>query len=87
MMVRCAASGIAPSQFRELTLGEIVVVLQGYELRRKNSLVDTIVACVRSMAQALGGKNALEGIVDGDAGEVISFAEARRRRFWRATYG
>ncbi|NIV51093.1 MAG: hypothetical protein GWN29_04905 [Gammaproteobacteria bacterium] len=72
-----------PHVFARLTLGEVFVVLEGERHRARQELVGRIVAAVRALSQAFGGKRALEGIVDDDAPAEISAAAARRLRFWR----
>ena len=68
-----------------MTLGEIWVVLEGEQMRRKAGLIDRIVAATRALGQAFNGSNALQGIVD-DEGQPkpIGAAEAKWRLFWGA---
>lgn len=85
-MVRCAAAGIPPHVFYRYTWGEILVVVEADALRRRNSVVDRIVACVRALGQAFNGADALRGLRDPSEESVqISLAESRRLRFWRST--
>lgn len=86
-MVRCAAAGIPPHVFWTYTLGEITVVLEGEKLRRKNAMIDRIIACVRSIGHAFGRADALDGLVEKSVVHPIGVAEARRLRFWRRRNG
>ena len=84
-MLDCAVAGITPDRFKRMTMGEIWVVVEASHIRRRNNVVDRIIACVRALGQAFGGHDALTGLSDephaGD--QVITPAEARRMRFWR----
>jgi hypothetical protein len=85
-MVTAAAAGVSPREFYRMTLGEILVVLEGYHRARRNAVVDRIVACVRALGQAFGKADALQGLVEG-GGQQISAHGAKLARLWRPSHG
>lgn len=84
-MVDCAAAGVPPHAFYGLTLGEIWVVVEGAQKRQKDDLIGRVVACVRALGQAFGGRPALQGLVDEPA--PVGSAEVKRLRLWRPSDG
>lgn len=68
-----------------MTLGEIAVVVEGYNERERRETVSRVSAALRALGSVFGKANEpFRGLAKGEEPRPISPQEARERRFWRA---
>lgn len=83
-MVICSCCGVHPAEFYGLTLGEISVVVEGYNERERRETVSRLSAALRALGSVFGGnREPFSGLNKGADPQPISAQEARQLRFWR----
>lgn len=81
-MIMAAAAGLTPLQVDELTLGEVIIVIEGYHERERLSLVSRINAVLRALSQKGDPFKGLRSGLEQAASRTLSLKEATRRWLW-----
>lgn len=78
-MLDAAIAGIPPDRFYQLTLGEIFVVIEGYQEREKNNLIGRINAILRAFTKK---GSPYKGLKTGGKEEVTQGSLKRAAEAW-----
>lgn len=84
-MVIASSCGVHPEQFYRMTLGEIAVVIEGYNERERRSTISRVSAMLRAIGASFGNdKEPYRGLTDDrDESTPVSPKQVRLMRFWR----
>jgi len=77
-MVTVAAAGVSPLEFYRMTVGEVMVVVEGYNERERASLIGRIAAITRALSKG----DPLEGLRGARRSAVKSIKSATQRWLW-----
>ena len=77
-MVTVAAAGVPPLDFYQMTVGEVMIVVEGYHERERASLIGRIAAITRALSKG----DPLEGLRIAKRTAVKSLQSAAQRWLW-----